>query len=290
MGYCSKIFQTFPDKHRIAYQPPLFRPGSTKRIALIPYPTVPVAWVPFPDMCGAGVLGYEVSITGNIVNGQAIAAQIGVSAQFGLEGSQGYIESIDIADGSFKISGGPRVRINDPEGIFGKATTGFPLFLSDGENPSVTAFSGYPMCIPRSEDDEKCPQGNRPAGNVLNFQPQLDPLKMVPFRVGDFIEYNGLKVGDEILAYVVTAINVQVTTTASNTVPNYIRVEDALIGVFDTVANVETADIRVDNSNPPFSYSLTLSSLSDTFQVVLEHLSLLVPLTSTHAQEMRSID
>lgn len=63
--------------------------------------------------------------------------------------------------------------------------------------------------------------------------------------MGDFIEYSGLKVGAEILAYAITAINVQVTTTASSTVPNYIRVEDALIGVFDSAANVEVADVRV---------------------------------------------
>ncbi|KAF2797557.1 hypothetical protein K505DRAFT_298215 [Melanomma pulvis-pyrius CBS 109.77] len=202
----------------------------------------PVAWVPFPEMCGAGAGGYEVSVTGNVVNGQAIAAQIGVAAQFSLEASQGYIDAVNIADGSIKIRGGPTVRINDPEGIFGKVNTVAPLFTADTENPSVSAFSGFPMCIPRSDADDKCPQSNRPDG-ATNFAAP-DPLAMVPFRVGDFIEYSGLKLGAEILAYAITAINVQVTTTASSTVPNYIRVEDALIGVFDSAANVEMADIR----------------------------------------------
>jgi hypothetical protein len=203
----------------------------------------PVAWVPFPKMCGAGILGYEVSISGNVVNGQAIAAQIGLSAQFGLEGGQGYVETVDIADGSLKIRGGPTVRINDPKGVFAKQTTQAPLFLADTENPSVTAFSGFPMCIPRSDADDKCPQSNRPTGGTNFAAP--DPLAMVPFRVGDFIEYSGIKNGgNEVLAHVITAINVQVTTSASSTVPNYIRMEDAIIGVFDSAANVEMADVR----------------------------------------------
>ena len=69
---------------------------------------------------------------------------------------------------------------------------------------------------------------------------------MAPFLVGDYIEYSGIKTpGGEIYAYVITAINVQITTSASDTVPNYIRVEDAIIGVFDNNANVEVADTRV---------------------------------------------
>jgi hypothetical protein len=68
---------------------------------------------------------------------------------------------------------------------------------------------------------------------------------MVPFRVGDFIEYSGLKVGgNEILAHTITCINVQVTTKASDKVPNYIRVEEALVGIPDSAANVEVADVR----------------------------------------------
>jgi len=64
--------------------------------------------------------------------------------------------------------------------------------------------------------------------------------------VGDFIEYSGLKTGSgEILAWVITAINVQITTTASSTVPNYIRVEEGLVGIFDQSNGVEVADMRV---------------------------------------------
>lgn len=128
-------------------------------------------------MCGAGAGGYEVSVTGNVVNGQAIAAQIGLGAQFSLQASQGYIDAVNIADGSIKIRGGPTVRINDPDGIFGKINTVAPLFTADTENPSVSAFSGFPMCIPRSDADDKCPQSNRPDG-ATNFAAP-DPLAMV---------------------------------------------------------------------------------------------------------------
>lgn len=72
---------------------------------------------------------------------------------------------------------------------------------------------------------------------------------MAPFKAGDFIEYSGLIDTDgSILAWAITALNVQITTSASNDVPNYIRMEDALIGVFDSAANVEMADIRVSQT------------------------------------------
>ena len=99
------------------------------------------------------------------------------------------------------------------------------------------------MCIPHAGNADTCKDSNRPAGQT-NFNAP-DPLSMVPFKVGDFVEFSGLRNNGEILASSVTAINVQVTTQASNTVPNYIRVEDMLVGVQDTAANVEVADIRV---------------------------------------------
>jgi hypothetical protein len=113
----------------------------------------------------------------------------------------------------------------------------------DTENPSVSSFSGFPMCIQHAGNAETCKDSNRPAGQT-NFDAP-DPLTMVPFKVGDFIEYSGLRNSGEILAHTVTAINVQVTTKASDTVPNYIRVEDMLVGVQDTAANIEFPDTRV---------------------------------------------
>ncbi|KAF2646093.1 hypothetical protein P280DRAFT_485872 [Massarina eburnea CBS 473.64] len=202
----------------------------------------PVVWVPFGKLCAAGVTNYEVTVNGNVVSGQAIAAQIIVAQGISTRAGQGYIASINGVDASFKILGGPTVKLSDPNGVFGAASSDAPFFPVDDENPSITAFSGFPMCIPRSANDPKCPSSNRPAGST-NF-PAPDPLAMVPLAVGDFIEYTGIKSGNTILAFEVAAINVQVTTTASNTVPQYIRVEDALIGVFDTNANIEAADLR----------------------------------------------
>jgi hypothetical protein len=112
-------------------------------------------------------------VIGNVVDGVPIAAQISVS-QFALAGGQGFIDSIDSTTGNIKIVGGPTIRINDPEGVFGPrlvwgdSTTqaAYDMFTSDTENPSVSSFSGYPMCVPRSSNDIQCPASNRAAGAV----------------------------------------------------------------------------------------------------------------------------
>jgi hypothetical protein len=98
------------------------------------------------------------------INGKPIAAQITVSqllAQFG----DGIIESVN-TDGSMKIAGGPTIRVNDPNGVYGAPYTSAPDFTADDENPSITAFSGFPMCVPRSSSDPLCPASNRPAGQT----------------------------------------------------------------------------------------------------------------------------
>lgn len=149
-----------------------------------------------------------------------------------------------MADGSFKLRGmSTTLRLSDPNGVFGKASNASPFFPVDDENPSITAFSGYPMCFPRSDNDPKCPASNRPAGST-NFSP-ADPLAMVPFLVGDFITYTAVPKNGELLVFEASSSNVQVTTTASDTVPNYIFVEDAIIGIADPNPNVEIADTRV---------------------------------------------
>jgi hypothetical protein len=52
-------------------------------------------------------------VAGNIVNGQALAAQIIIS-EFAMELNQGHIDEINF-DGSMKIRNGPTIRINDPQ-------------------------------------------------------------------------------------------------------------------------------------------------------------------------------
>ena len=202
---------------------------------------LPVVWAPFPKLCEAGASGFETTVVGNIIGGRPVAAQVQVAARFGLEGSQGYISAIN-ADGTLKIAGGPRVRINDPDGLFAPKVDTQPYWVADTSSPSVTSFTGYPMCIPYSGNAATCLSSNRPDGLAFDAP---DPLRMVPFKVGDFIEYSGLRAGnDEILAWTVVASSVLITTQASDKVPNYIRVEEALIGVPGSTANVEIADCR----------------------------------------------
>jgi hypothetical protein len=66
---------------------------------------------------------------------------------------------------------------------------------------------------------------------------------MAPFMVGDYITFSGISDAGEIIAYSIVADSVQITTTG---VPTYIRVEDAIIGTFDTQdpAEVAPADSR----------------------------------------------
>lgn len=116
--------------------------------------------MPWKD--ATGLTGYEVSVSGNVVNGKPIAGQIEL-AQTLLNAGSGVIESIDNAAGAFKIAGGPTVVLNDPNGVYGNGNKDHPLFTADDENPSIKAFSGFPMCIPRSANDPKCPATNRPA-------------------------------------------------------------------------------------------------------------------------------
>jgi hypothetical protein len=90
-------------------------------------------------------------------------------AQLSLQLSNGHIESLGF-DGLIKIANGPTIRINDPNAKYSSGTTAFPFYTADDENPSISSFGGFPMCVPRSADDPKCPQSNRPtnANNPLN--------------------------------------------------------------------------------------------------------------------------
>jgi hypothetical protein len=66
---------------------------------------------------------------------------------------------------------------------------------------------------------------------------------MAPFMVGDFIQYIGFKTSsNEVVCYSIVVMNVQITTTRA---PTYIRVEEALIGVYSSNTNAEIAETRV---------------------------------------------
>ncbi|KXX80962.1 hypothetical protein MMYC01_203908 [Madurella mycetomatis] len=221
--------------------------------------TFPAAFVPWKDFVTGkdAFLGFEVNVAGNIVNGQSLAAQIIIS-EFAMEWNQGHIEEINF-DGTMKIRNGPTIRINDPNAVF-SAGYSFPFMVADDQNPSVTAFSGFPMCVPRSSNDTLCPLSNRPSipGSTAPqrvFQAP-DPLIMAPFLVGDFITYRGFRLGNEIICYEIVAWNVQITTSG---VPTYVRVEESLVGVYTASPIGEVAETRFVGyvSDPSVTVSIT---------------------------------
>ncbi|TKA66580.1 hypothetical protein B0A49_06047 [Cryomyces minteri] len=206
----------------------------------------PAKFVPFSDVFTAGSLktfltqgSYTVNVFGNIVNGEPRAGIIEIT-QVGGEINNGVIESINYVDATMKIANGPTIRINDPNGRYGKPFTDLPEFTADDENPSISAFPGFPMCVPRVAPpavDDLCPHTNRPAAGA---SPALAPNATVtaPFQVGDYLEYSGVTLPNGQIACYSIVANVDIRTK-SGSVPSYIRMEDALIGVIDTDPNVE---------------------------------------------------
>jgi hypothetical protein len=73
----------------------------------------------------------------------------------------GYIDSVAF-DGTIGMRNGPNIRINDPNGVYSVGYTGLPFFTADDQNPSISSFSGFPMCVPRNANDPLCPASNRP--------------------------------------------------------------------------------------------------------------------------------
>lgn len=173
---------------------------------------------------------YEAQVIGNRVTGapggdQYIAGLIYVSQQ-GLNSGAGFINFIDYTTGELWVGGalgtatGTRVRINDPSGRFGRAGSPDARFTVDADNPTITAGTGFPMCVPRlappapglPETDPLCPQAQRPvigAGPPPVYLPAIqmnDPVALpgvppdatvqVPFEVGDYVTFAGTLVQD----------------------------------------------------------------------------------------------
>ncbi|KAI0523775.1 hypothetical protein F5B22DRAFT_642876 [Xylaria bambusicola] len=209
----------------------------------------PAAYVGWRDFAAEkdSMIGYETMVLGNFINGVPIAAQVQIYEFF--EGlASGFIESIDFEDASMKIRNGPTLRINDPNAVFSAGYTAAPFFTADDESPSITSFSGFPMCIPRNTTDPACPSSNRPFNGQGTFVAP-DPLSMVPFLPGDFITWAGIRRGDEVIAFSIVAQNVQITTI-QNLV--YLRTEIALLGISNFNGNTELAESRIVGytSNP----------------------------------------
>ena len=135
----------------------------------------------------------EITINGNIVAGEHIAGLVFISQQF-LNTGTGYITHFDYANGVVFVGNSPdgldkaRLQINDPKivpidpaakvivytGRYSAGQSPDNRFSVDQDNPTIHAFTGYPMCVPRQDpgikNDPLCPQQNRPlAPKCRNF-------------------------------------------------------------------------------------------------------------------------
>ncbi|KAK2007729.1 hypothetical protein LZ32DRAFT_666505 [Colletotrichum eremochloae] len=176
----------------------------------------PAAWVPWKEFVAnkGNFAGYETLVIGNSINGEPRVAQVQLYEFF--EGlSSGFVESVNFEDGSLKIQNGP-------------------------VSPSITSFSGFPMCIPRNATDPLCPLSNRPFAGPGTFTAP-DPLVMAPFQAGDFITFSGFRQGGEVIAFSIVAQNVQITTLGDVV---YVRMELGLLGIDNPSPNAEIAESR----------------------------------------------
>jgi hypothetical protein len=130
--------------------------------------------MPFPS--------FEVSVHGNVVNGQYIVGLIVPVSQQGLNSGAGIVSAIDYTTGAFRVGGTPGdtncassitsascsgalVQLNDPAGRFGSVHSPDQRFTADTANPTMHHATGYPACIPRQAPpaiDSECPLTNRP--------------------------------------------------------------------------------------------------------------------------------
>jgi hypothetical protein len=244
---------------------------------------------------------YEITIYGNRVidrtktpNTDHLIAGLVFLSQQSLNTATGHINYIDYKKGELRVGGlindpncvaglptctGARVQINDPIGRFGIAHTPDIRFQIDEENPTVTAQTGFPMCIPRvaptaSGFDPLCPETNRPrdpaTGNYLSvftFPPppaQINPAtavavitpnpkpgdppdatRQMPFEVGDYLTVRGTLVHDP--ALVNPATGVCTPPAGATTCPTVISATTIIaeMGVF-TAPNTMPAYVAID--------------------------------------------
>lgn len=156
----------------------------------------------------------EVEVMGNIIGGFYLAGVVRLS-QGGLHVGGGFIREIQPdgtliigSDGIANPASAARVKLNDPEGIYGPRMAGQDMrFALDPGNSPVHARTGFPVCVPRGAGDGLCPAANRPLptaanyrrftcgdANVDNTAPKLSgckPQLPVPLAPGDYINYLG---------------------------------------------------------------------------------------------------
>jgi hypothetical protein len=80
----------------------------------------------------------------------------------------GHIASLNYTDGSIQLQNGPLIRISDPNGVLSAGLADYPFMTTDDVNPSITAFSCFPICVPRNANDLLAPLNNRGGRNFQN--------------------------------------------------------------------------------------------------------------------------
>jgi len=107
------------------------------------------------------------------VNGSYVAGLLFI-AQNPAQALQGTIASIDAATGQFTLAStnGPiNCILNDPTGFYsGIPYMAAPLWTVDPTNPSIHAQTGFPMCLPTSQNANACPAKNRPLSGGVPVQ------------------------------------------------------------------------------------------------------------------------
>ncbi len=217
----------------------------------------------------------EIELSGNIVTvtttvsamQQYVAGTAKIS-QGALHIGGGFIRSIDNASGFFTVGADmgtaptARLRLNDPEGIYGpKPPLAKPLLLDmrfslDPGNAPVHAMTGFPVCLPDSARPRVCPDSNRPPPPALNAPPppnyrrftcglspvgvnepvhiDCDPGLPVPLRVGDYVNYVGMldkDITDQSYFIALHGLEAQLGIYTSPGVdPAYVFIEEALQG------------------------------------------------------------
>lgn len=219
---------------------------------------------------------FEAEIIGNQDASRYIAGAVRIS-QGALHSGAGTIQAINQQTGEMRIGvpGGPtsaRVRLNDPEGIFGPRSTGLDArFALDAENAPVHARTGFPVCVQTAQNGQNCPSVNRPAGNPTRFTcgaaaasadaaaiPSCDPRRPVPLREGDYVTYVGMIVADPPTVpaaqrgYFVAAHGLDAELgiyTSPGENPAYVFVEEAIQGTkgepFPGIPQEETTRFRI---------------------------------------------
>jgi hypothetical protein len=228
------------------------------------------------------VVPFEADIIGNISGGHYVAGVLRIS-QGALHTGAGFIQAIDVARGELRVGvrdgeAGARVRLNDPTGIYGTANgdLGKSDILLDGrfaldpDNSPVHASTGFPVCIPRLTDPEKCPAtsrvtdvrrftcaGTNPAAltpPAVADAPSMrcDPARPVPLAIGDYVTYVGMLQDDNAGGFIVSAHGLDAELgiyTSPGVDPVYVFVEEAIQGTkgerFANIAQEETTRFRI---------------------------------------------